>query len=236
MKITVAYIAVTHSPNMPNLSARFAASWQLYPPGVDCKLVVICNGGPLKPEHEFLFAGLPNVTFNHRTNDEGKDISAYIELSRTTDADMLVCMGESVYFHRSGWLSRMVEAWNKHGPGMYGFFASHAVRAHMNTTAFVIDPKHLREYPRQVITHDERYEFEHGKHSMWRRLMMRRIPVMFVTWDGVWPPRRWREPKNILHRGDQSNLLISCNHTDRFKNASPRVKSEWSMQADKMYQ
>jgi hypothetical protein len=57
-------------------------------------------------------------------------------------------------------------------------------------------------------------------------------PVRLVTWDGDWSPRLWREPPNILWKGDQSNCLVRCNHLDRFDAASPAVKARWSKLAD----
>ncbi len=74
------------------------------------------------------------VTYLPRVNDAGWDIAAFQDVAGQTDCEMLVCLGESVYFHRPGWLKRMVEAWKVHGPGMYGFWASYLVRAHLNTT------------------------------------------------------------------------------------------------------
>lgn len=235
MKVRVAYVAVSHSPAMPDFAARFAATYNQFPPGADHSTTIVCNGGPLKADQQFLFSGIPGVEFYPRQNDDGYDISGYQDIASHTNADMLVCLGESVYFHRAGWLKRMVEAWEKYGPGMYGFFSSHNVRAHMNTTAFVIDPKMLLSYPLKIRDKPSRYEFEHGSDSFWRYLYLQRIPTMFVTWDGDWQPRHWRDPQNILHRGTQKNLLAWCNHTDRFATGSGRLRSQWSQSADQMF-
>lgn len=176
--------------------------------------------------------------FLPRTNDEGFDLSGYMEVARGIgkDFDALLCLGESVYFHREGWMKRLVEAWEKHGPGMYGPLASHNVRAHLNTTAFMCPPSLLLDYPVIKWTRSARYEFEHGTQSLWRRTRAKGLPVMFVTWDGEWPPGKWREPKDILWRGSQKNLLLFCNHTERWFHATPQQKHRWSENADQRFQ
>ena len=235
VKICVAYIAVSAGPKTADFCARFVATWLEYPPGVECSLTVICNGGPLPMETALLFSPIENVAFYQRPNDGGWDVSAWIDYSHHTDADMMVCLGESVFFHRAGWLKRLAEAWAMHGPGMYGIFATHNVRAHMNTTAFACDPKFLRGYGRVVQNRADRYEFEHGEKALWRRISRSGKPAMFVTWDGVWPPGSWRVPVNILWRGNQSNLLASCNHVERYFEADENTKRVWEANADSIF-
>jgi len=105
----------------------------------------------------------------------GYDVSAYIDAARgpCRDYDIMLCLGESAYFHRAGWLKRFVDAWQKIGPGMYGAFSSNAVRGHLNTTGFCCPPKILAEYPCKIRTKDDRYQFEHGAQSLWRRTAAR---------------------------------------------------------------
>ncbi len=230
------YIAVTHGAKNADFCARFAATWHAFPPGTDCDLIVACNGGPLPTETALLFSGL-NAQFWPRVNDEARDIGAYLEAARTVarDHDMLLCCGESIHFHREDWLKRLVEARKRHGPGMYGPFATHVIRAHLQTTAFFITPKLLAEYPLRVTDRKSRYEFEHGERALWRRLHARNIPVKLVTWDGVWSPGQWRLPKNCLWRGDQSNLLMHSNHSDRWQEADETRKRNWSASADRPF-
>src|SRR6185369_6686092 len=109
-----------------------------------CDLIVACQGGPLPTETALLFAGL-NAKFWPRINDPSRDIGAYLDAARTVakDYDMLLCLGESAHFQREGWLRRIVEARERYGPGMYGPFATHVIRAHLQTTAFFIPPNLL---------------------------------------------------------------------------------------------
>jgi hypothetical protein len=237
MTIAVVYVCVTKGVNSYDYAARFVGGWLTFPPGVECELVIACNGGPLEKELAMLFAPLNEVVpclMMHRNNDESWDLGAFQEAARRVKCDMLVCMGESVHFHKPNWLIPIVEAWNTYGPGMYGFFSSNLVRAHMNTTAFACSPKDLVQYPR-ITKHRERYEFEHGITSLWRRLHAQKKPTLFVAWDGIYGPEEWRKPANILWRGDQSNLLVHANHTDRWFAANADTRFRWSVGADAPY-
>lgn len=234
MKVVVAYIAVTHGTATEDFASRFSATYQMFPAGHDHQLIIACNGGPLSFERAMLFANL-NCEFFPRQNDPGWDLSAYIDIAKQTDADMLVCLGESVYFHRAGWLARLVDAWVKHGPGMYSPFASHCVRAHLNTTAFACSPKHIAKYPYPVVDRATRYAFEHGENAMWRILNRLGYPVMMVTWDGEWMPGQWRYPDNIMMRGNQSNCLMFCNHSDRWALAPLHTKLSMSAASDRPF-
>ena len=232
--IEIVYVCVTKGQHTRDFAARFVASFLRHPPLVPVSLTVACNGGPLDLETRLIFQALESCELWPRANDSSWDLGAYYGRAKATKADMLVCLGESVYFHRGGWMVPMVEFWDELGPGMYGFFSSNYVRAHLNTTGFVISPQLLLEFP-QPINHPGRYNFEHGQRSFWRYLASKKIPVGLVTWDGFWPPEKWREPQEILWRGDQTNLLAWCNHSDKFAYANPRLRSEWSMNADRPF-
>lgn len=233
-KVTLVYIAVTNGGLTDHYVHQFARTYAEFPPGLNHKLLVVCNGGPLQPHRQAAFGGL-DCEFLIRENDPGWDISAYQAVAKATKADFLVCLGESVYFHRRDWLKVLVESRVKHGPGIYGMFATHVVRAHLNTTAFGCDPEFLKMYP-SVKAHGERYEFEHGKTAFWRRIVNSGYQAKFVTWDGTWSRGEWRVPKNILHVGDQSNLLVYCNHVDRFNSANPATRELWTRQSNLPYQ
>lgn len=237
--ILIAYICVRGGAKTYDYAARFVGSFIENPPEVDCRVVVCCNGGPVDGETALLFSPLTaaatSCSLYNRPNDGGYDISAYQDVAGKTKSEMMVCFGESVYFHKPGWLVPMVDAWNEFGPGMYGFLSSNLVRPHLNTTAFVCSPEHLRQPPK-VRTHQQRYEFEHGKRSLWRRLSEKHIPVALVTWDGIWAPGTWRDGENIMWRGDQSNLLVWCNHVDRWFDADPETRFKWSAGADAQFE
>lgn len=236
MKCLILYIAVANGERTSHYCTRFVATWHEFPPLSDCDLLVACNGGPLPTELRIMFASL-NAKFWPRANDGGKDISTYIEAAKTVakDYDMILCLGESVHFFREGWLKRLVEARARWGEGMYGIYGSHVVRAHFQTTAFFVTPRLLAEYPLPVTDKQSRYAFEHGERSLWRRLHARGQAVKLATWDGCYDPKFWRTPANVLWKGDQSNCLMHCNHTERFANANETRKRSWQMSADRMF-
>ena len=236
MRICIAYICVTNGKRTEDHAAKFLATYHAYPPGFEHDTLIICNGGPLPIEQAIMFTSL-NARLWPRPSDDGWDISAYVDAARgpCEAYDMMLCLGESNYFHREGWLARLAEAWSKWGPGMYGPYATNVVRAHLQTTAFACPPFLLRNYPALVNSRKARYEFEHGEQSLWRRAAARGMPVKLVTWDGEWEPRAWRTPENILWRGDQSNCLMFSNHTDHYRDADERRKLNWSKSADRPF-
>lgn len=237
MKICVVYIAVANGPMTTQYCARFATTWNQFPPGVETDLLVVVNGGALTTEQTVLFASL-KARMLPRQNDGGWDVTGYLDTAKGPCAghDAMLCLGESNYFHRAGWLKRLAEAWEKHGPGMYGPYASNLLRPHLNTTAFFVPPALLKSYPLKVFDLKSRYHFEHGPRSLWRLLYQGGTPVFMVTWDGEWKPPLWRNPPNILWRGDQSNCLMWCNHTDRWANSPPETQLRWSKRADAPFQ
>ena len=232
MRICVCYICVTGGPITEDYAARFVTTYKEYPPGVEHDTLIICNGGPVSTNIAVLFSGMNAMMFP-RSNDAW-DIGGYHEAANGPCAnyDAILCLGESVYFHRSGWLKRFADAWNKHGPGLYGPFASNLVRPHLNTTAFFTSPMLLKQ---DRLNFTDRYQWEHGEHPFWKQVQQHGMPVCLVTWDGEWTPREWRTPRNILWRGDQSNCLMWCNHTERFEQGTKVLRSTWSRNADRPF-
>lgn len=230
MKICVAYTVVSQGPISDQYASRFTATYHEFPPGIETDLLVICNGGPVRLDLSLIFAPL-NAQLFPRPNTPGFDLDGYTDAARgpAKDYDMLVCLGESVHFHREGWLARIVEAWTHTGLGLYGVFSSNLVRPHLQTTAFATSPLLLQRCP---VSTGDRYAYEHGQNSFWRWVSGHGMPVRLVTWDGEWEPRLWRLPRNILWRGTQENCLMFNNHCERWRDATPALRSTWSKGAD----
>lgn len=232
MRIALCYTAVARGPLTADYASRFVASWLEHPPGAECDVFILCNGGMLAREVGLIFAPL-SPRFVARSNT-GWDIGGAIEAANGPCAtyDLMLCLGESVHFHREGWLARLAEAHAKHGEGMYGCFGSYVIRPHLQTTAFATSPGLLRRYPHKVESREDRYQFEHGKQSFWKWVVAQGKPALLVTWDGCYPVRQWRAAPNILWRGDQSNCLMWTNHTDRYAKANDATKRQWARNAD----
>jgi hypothetical protein len=239
LKVLVIYICVSRGQNTASYSKRFAETWLANPPGCSCDLLIVNNGmepaASIKSDHDRLASKFVwgTIRYLNRPNTPGWDIEAYLEVAHSIGSgyDFLVCLGESVHFWRGGWLARWVEARQQLGPGMYGPLATFNVRAHLHTTAFGVDPVYLRNYP-MVRNHPERYEFEHGNGALWKRVKTSGGGAWLVTWSGIYRPEEWRDPQNIIWDGTQEECLLWCNHTERFRDASPETRYRWRENAN----
>jgi len=233
MKVDIAYTCVSEGTATLFYITRFASTLHAFPAGSEFRLVPTFNGGePKSATLKIPFVAFPSELF-YRWND-GWDIGGYIEAAHkvSSDADVMVCLGQSVYFHRWNWLAHIIKAWEQFGEGMYGILSSFIVRPHFQTTAFVTSPRLLREYPHKVTTKAERYEFEHGKNSFLRWVEFKGLPARLVTWDGTYSVQSSRLPNNIIWKGDQSNCLVWCNHTENYVKADPRARALWGKLAN----
>src|SRR5664279_842450 len=98
MKVVLCYIAVANGNMTDDFASRFVMTYHDYPPGIEHKTIVICQGGPIPTSTAVLFAEIKASMWPH-TNDPGWDISAFIDCARgpCSDADIVLCLGESVY-------------------------------------------------------------------------------------------------------------------------------------------
>lgn len=222
--VVVVYNHVPGDEEHAVMARRFADSYRAYPPGCEHSTVIACQN-PNLVLGELFAQTLPDV-FKFQHDGSGQDIGAYLAIGRLlTDGGMMVCFGGSAYFQRAGWLARMVEAWKRYGPGMYGATATYEVSPHLNTTAFWCPPRLLASYPVQVETRQQRYDFEHGPHALWKLADRAGLPVKLVTWCGEYDWPDWRKPLNIFRRGDQSNCLACWHHHDKFQAADEPTRA-----------
>lgn len=248
MNIEIVYVYWAQHPEIEMMSKRFVDTYYAHPPGETHKTTIVCNGGRPTGARKTMFDRLPNVSYIDH-DDSGWDIGAFIAAAKQSTDEMAVYMGTSIYFYRSGWLSRMVDAWMKHGPGMYGMAGTFEGSPHLNTTGFWCSPKWLAEYPYPMITKNDRYNFENGvankvqainspdllgSHALWRMIYKKGLPVLLVTWDGEYEWWDWRKPANIFKRGNQSNMLLGWHHGDRWYAYDTRTKTSVSAISNKI--
>jgi hypothetical protein len=235
MTSTVVYIFPLCSPEYHDYALRFLESYHAFPPRMVHETVVVLNGGKATAEIRCLFSSLPNLRFLVRDNS-GKDIGGFIAAAKTLTADLMVCFGSHGYFWREGWLRRMVEAREKHGPGLYGSSASYEVLPHLNTVGFWVDPPLLASYPWPVITDDDRYNFENQRtqdnRQFWKLVYRQGKPVLLVTWDGEYQWWDWRTPPEIFRRGGQTAMLAWWKQTDVWRDCSPQEKARFRVDTD----
>jgi hypothetical protein len=171
-------------------------------------------------------------------DDTGWDIGAYIKMAQLLDSvspgQPMFCCGGSTSFRQAGWLKRLVEVWEKYGPGIYGTQSSYQFRPHLNTNGFMCLPRHLLSYPRVVADKGERYNFEHGLGAWWEQIFNAGEHVKLVTWDGEYDWPEWRKPPNISCRGDQSNCLAYFRINYDYENGSHQTKLDLEYLSDRL--
>lgn len=230
MPVTMVYIFPVFGGTHVECAARFVSSYIEHPPGYPHRTMVVSNGGEPTGIMRSIFAPLGDCEWLTHDNS-GFDIGGFQAAAPHIKDDIMLCFGQWVYFHRAGWLRRMVDAWLQHGHGCYSGTASHASGPHLQTSGFWCPPWLVEQHPHKVVSRSERYDFEHGPNALWRRAANQNLPALLVTWDGEYPLGKWRSPRNIIWRGDQSNCLYWTNHTDVYKNF-PSRRAELAGYAD----
>ncbi len=227
-RATVVYVHVPGKPEFEAHARKFVASYQKHPPGIEHDTIIVWNGD-VEPNSQF--NELPNV-LHIKWNNSGWDIGAYLRAAESVKTEMMLLCGSHTTFRQPGWLLRMLEVWAKHGPGVYGCTASYQIRPHLNTSGFWCAPEMLRRYQGNVVTKEDRYNFEHGPNAFWMQMAAAGYPVKLVTPDEEldWPD--WRKPKNGYCRGDQSDCLLWFRINDEWEMMPPGRRAGMSRMAD----
>lgn len=209
MKIAVVYIHVPGCTVHEQQARAYVASALTNPAGLDHENVVITQHRLPEERIRNEFCKLPEQSY-YCHDDSGWDIGGYIALAAKLagQCDAMLCCGGSTTFRRVGWLARLAEAWQRHGPGFYGTQGSWQMRPHLCTCGFMCAPEHLLQHPFPVIYQADRYDFEHGPNALWKRLSESGFPVKLVTWSGEYDWWDWRTPQNGICAGDQSDCLL----------------------------
>lgn len=236
MKTTLLYLHVVKSgyPEAPPpeyylpFSKRWIRTFWQFNSGIcDFELRIVCCGGEPTPDVENLYAWMNDRTKFIVYMGAGSDIGACQAAMKTLDTDFVVCMSTPVYFHRAGWLDKLIEARKFFGDGLYGPMASYQNRPHIRTSCWGVDPKTFAQYPFTIDCREKACWAEsfggiaqtgqNWQISDW--YLAQGKPALLVTWKEVADRAHWRTPENIFRRGDQSNCLVWDQHVD-FYNAS----------------
>jgi hypothetical protein len=211
---------------------RFADTLRLYKPGCDYGLIAVVNNSEVTNELHEIFDNLP-VTFM-RYDGQGADLGSWQAAARANPEAFLFLCTSRVYFHREGWLQRIMEAREVYGPGLYATSASYEGGVlHACIRAVGVDAEVFNAYPAEFTSRDQGCWFEIGRDnplgpfSAWVRSRWKYVKVVY--WSGAVGRKDWLTPDNIFRRGDQSNLLVFDKHSLEYENASPEDKSrfEW---------
>lgn len=158
---------------------------------------------------------------------EGCDIGSHQHAAHCIDYDLMVCCSTRVYFHREGWLSRLMEAVSEFGTGMlYGAMGCYERAPHIRTCFYAISPANFRRYPHLIQNREQTFMFETGAWNFTKWAGAEGITPLMVTWEGIYTTDGWRTPKNIYRRGDQSNILAWDRHTKIYAEATPERQRE----------
>ncbi len=192
MRVSIIYVfPQVNFPKYAEAARRFSDTYLNNPPGeTDHDIHVCLNGGcGHGPYQEKCFSPIGVNYFEH--SNWGQDIGAFQVAAETIPCDLLVCFGSHIYFHRAGWLDRMVQAFLDNGPTLYGAWGYHQPKPHLRTTGFWLPPDLLKAYPYQ-ISDGLRYEFEHGNDSitLWTQKMG--FEPILVSWNGEMRMNEWR--------------------------------------------
>jgi hypothetical protein len=203
---------------------RFVETLRKYDPGYPYELIAVLNNGTQSKHLEDLFAGLPVRFWVY--NGTGWNMgSAQAAMAICFDDDFIVSMSSRCYFHREGWLAKMMAARAAHGPGIYGTGSFEAKR-HIRACAFGIDAKLFRAVPFQVLVPDDGHRLEYKNHCLTDFVEANGGVAKQVTFVGVQNSKDWRKPENIYRKGDQSNVLVMDKWTEDYFNCSPEMKRE----------
>lgn len=195
------------------------SSYGQFSPGQNHRTVVVCNAGPKTSETEQLFSPIPNCEFLQHDNS-GQDIGAYQKAAREVkNCDLMVFFGGSTYFRREGWMNRMVDSFQVHGPTIYGCTANRGdancnVYPHIRTTAFWMPPALFNRYPHRVTRDEQRYPFEHGPHCLTKWITAQGMAPVLVTFMGEYEWADWDNAPGGYHSGNQENLLVGDRLTE----------------------
>lgn len=237
-KVIMVYVFCLVESKYEDKARRFVESYLKFPGLYPHQLWVVCNGAPANSLVRDIFKDVPCLFIEW--DDSGWDIGSYkavasVIMDCKIPCDFMICCGGDTHFRRAGWLKRMAEAWEKHGPGLYGASASYEQRPHIQTTSFCCPPELIHSYPYPLITKEDRYNFEWGRNSILTRAERRGLPCLMVTWDGEWNKDKWRKPANIFRKGDQSNLLAYYLATETFESKNSEDRKRQSQLADGLW-
>lgn len=201
---------------------KFVASYKQYPPGCQHDLSVVYCNGQATPEMIDIYDGLTPTNVFYDGN--GRDIGAQQSEAIASKSDFSIAVNSRVYFHKEGWLKRMVDAREQNGPGVYSAMASYEgcplgqvwPNPHLRTAFYGMDSKLWREFPHTVNSREDSFRFESGEWNIANWCESNGYRAMLVSWGGCWNKNDWRKVPNGFRAGDQSNCLVWDRHCDIF--------------------
>lgn len=212
MTICVVYVLPVFGGSYLDNAERFIATYNLHPPGIAHRLIVVSNGGPPNIEMKSLFAACDQEPEWYEHDNSGYDIGAFQAVAKAVPCDLMGFFGNTAYLRGEGWLRRVAEAFARHGPQhLYGSMGNDGdnrvnVYPHIRTTGFFCAPIMMNLHPLRVTRPEHRYPFEHGPLCLTQWFRNAGHKALIVTWTGEheWP---WDAIPGGFHQGDQHALI-----------------------------
>lgn len=244
MRVTLVYLHVVGKADPTAMdpswylpcAERFISTMKQFHPGLPHELVVVSCGGPINHHTVNLFSGV--ATRHYEYLGTGWDIGAYQAFASspsTYEEDFMVFLATPCHFREHCWLLRLVQAFEKHGPGLYGPCASKENRPHIRTGCFACPPSLLRQYPVTVDSREKCFNFEigcdsnghqvYGGQSCFTDFCIAKTGLALeITKDAERDRMQWRTGEGIFRRGGQDNVLVYDRHTDIYDMSSPEQR------------
>jgi hypothetical protein len=197
---------------------RFIESFKAFPPGADYELWAMCCWGEPINELRWDFYGIKTKFLPHY---QGCDcIAVHQATAQTIDEDFLVCCSTRTYFHRAGWLKRLVDARAQYGPGLYGAASSRETgHLHITNQLYALDAEDFRSYPWEIRGRDDAPSFEAGPRSITNHMAELHQPCMVTYWDEILPIERALGYTNGFRNGNQEQMIAWNRHTDLWRDS-----------------
>lgn len=235
MTVALVYVHVARPEAADEFNAearRFISTYKEFPAGCQHDLIIVfCNGKPT-PEMIEIYEGLTprNIFYVGQGRDIGAQQFAALELEH----DFIVCANSRSFFHKAGWLSRLVECRLAHGPGIYSVMASYEgcplgqvwPNPHLRTAFYGMDRKLWREFPHTINSREDSFRFESGEWNISNWCLDNEYRALLVSWGGCWEKHEWRLVPNGFRSGDQSNCMVFDRHTTIFFALPPPVQAQ----------
>lgn len=202
----------------------FMESYAQYPAGAPHDLVIIQKDGSQPIHTNGWCEQAEHLSFVHHPN-EGYDIGSFQRICATEPGyDLVLWLGSWARILATDWLRKMVKPFKSRRMGMTATTGSFEAgvslqrpNAHLRTGAFVMRPQVLLSLGfHTCYTRMDTYEFEHGIHSLYRRIQRCGLDGVVVDKHGAMYSEDSWEDSYTYRRGEQHNLLIADHQTETF--------------------
>lgn len=212
---------------------KFCKTFREFPPEHDYLVYAVCNlGSPTDAVRE-MFYGIRTKFVQY--DEFGCDIgSAQLVARFQTKNTPVIGMTSRCFFHRKGWLSRMMEARNQFGSGLYLCSASkESGSLHACTRAYMMDSDEWNHYPEKINHRTKGPFFETGAGNPNGSLLdwhVKHVNNAYVVhWDSVFRmPDEWysyAKCENRFRNGNQEQMLVFDGHSQSYSESDPDEKA-----------